>query len=111
MTSCQNSLTQKTRTKQWWKENFLLVKEAWDRDHLGKKDIHKPMDPDGMHPVVMTELSDTTFRWLTIIFEWLWRSGAVSECWEKANVTLIFKKGKKEDPENFNFSKDFSTPL
>ncbi|KAJ7399009.1 hypothetical protein BTVI_119316 [Pitangus sulphuratus] len=30
-----------------------------------------------------------------------WRSGEVSEDWNKANVTLIFKKGKKEDPGNY----------
>ncbi|KAJ7395231.1 hypothetical protein BTVI_156999 [Pitangus sulphuratus] len=35
---------------------------------------------------------------LMIIFERLWRSGEVPEDWKKLNVTLIFKKGKKEDP-------------
>lgn len=35
---------------------------------------------------------------MSVIFErsrWL---GEVSEDWKKANVTFIFKKGKKEDP-------------
>ncbi|KAJ7408521.1 rna-directed dna polymerase from mobile element jockey-like [Pitangus sulphuratus] len=30
-----------------------------------------------------------------------WRSGEVIEDWKKANVTLVFKKGKKEDPGNY----------
>ncbi|GAB0183856.1 mitochondrial enolase superfamily member 1 [Grus japonensis] len=30
-----------------------------------------------------------------------WRSGEVSEDWRKANVTPVFKKGKKEDPGNY----------
>ncbi|GAB0183432.1 mitochondrial enolase superfamily member 1 [Grus japonensis] len=30
-----------------------------------------------------------------------WRTGEVPEDWRKANVTLIFKKGKKEDPGNY----------
>ncbi|GAB0205522.1 hypothetical protein GRJ2_003017800 [Grus japonensis] len=30
-----------------------------------------------------------------------WRTGEVPEDWRKANVTLVFKKGKKEDPGNY----------
>ncbi|GAB0204475.1 mitochondrial enolase superfamily member 1 [Grus japonensis] len=38
---------------------------------------------------------------LFIIFERSWRTGEVPEDWRKANVTLVFKKGKKEDPGNY----------
>ena len=38
---------------------------------------------------------------LSIIFERCWRTGEVPEDWRKANVTPIFKKGKKEDPRNY----------
>ncbi|KAJ7410616.1 hypothetical protein BTVI_53109 [Pitangus sulphuratus] len=48
-TSPQESLTQDTRVKECWKEDFPLVKEDWVRE-LGKLDIHKFMGPDGMHP-------------------------------------------------------------
>ncbi|GAB0182171.1 mitochondrial enolase superfamily member 1 [Grus japonensis] len=30
-----------------------------------------------------------------------WRTAEVPEDWRKANVTLVFKKGKKEDSENY----------
>ncbi|GAB0179570.1 mitochondrial enolase superfamily member 1 [Grus japonensis] len=30
-----------------------------------------------------------------------WRTGQVPEDWRKASVTLVFKKGKKEDPGNY----------
>ncbi|GAB0199885.1 mitochondrial enolase superfamily member 1 [Grus japonensis] len=30
-----------------------------------------------------------------------WRTGEVPEDWRKASVTLVFKKGKKEDPGNY----------
>ncbi|GAB0190938.1 mitochondrial enolase superfamily member 1 [Grus japonensis] len=30
-----------------------------------------------------------------------WRTGEVSEDWKKANVTPVFKKGKKKDPGNY----------
>ncbi|GAB0185837.1 mitochondrial enolase superfamily member 1 [Grus japonensis] len=38
---------------------------------------------------------------VSIIFERSWRTGEVPEDWRKANVTLVFKKGKKEDPGNY----------
>jgi len=65
------------------------------RDHLSILDTHKSM---GMHPRVLRELADVIAEPLSIIFERSWRTGEVPEDWRKANVTPIFKKGKKEDP-------------
>ncbi|GAB0209251.1 mitochondrial enolase superfamily member 1 [Grus japonensis] len=59
------------------------------------------MGPDGMHPQVLKELADVIARPLSIIFERSWRTGEVPEDWRKANVTLVFKKGKEEDPGNY----------
>jgi len=70
------------------------------RDHLSKLNTHISMGPDGMHPQVLRELADATAQLLSIIFERSWRTGEVPEDWRKANVTLIFKKGKKEAPGN-----------
>lgn len=39
-----------TRVRECWKEEFSFVKEDWVRGHLGRLDIHKSMDPDGIHP-------------------------------------------------------------
>lgn len=36
-----------------------------------------------------------------IVSESSWRLGKVPEDWERANVTPVFKKGKKEDPGNY----------
>lgn len=49
-TSPEGSLTWETRVKECWKEEFSLVKEDRVREHVGKLNIHKPMDPDRMHP-------------------------------------------------------------
>lgn len=46
-TSPQESLTQEIRVKGCWKKD--LVKEDWNREHLGKIKIHKSMVPDGTH--------------------------------------------------------------
>ena len=57
--------------------------------------------PDGMHPRVLIELEDVIAEPLSIIFERSWRTGEVPEDWRKANVTSLFKKGRKEDPGNY----------
>ncbi|RMC04262.1 hypothetical protein DUI87_19081 [Hirundo rustica rustica] len=100
-TSPQGSLTQETRVKEWWEEDIPLVKEDWVREHLSKLDIQKSVGPEGIHPEVLKALADIIGRPLMIIFERLWRSGEVPEDWKKANVTLVFKKGMKEDPGNY----------
>ncbi|PKU43102.1 rna-directed dna polymerase from mobile element hypothetical protein [Limosa lapponica baueri] len=47
------------------------------------------------------ELADVIVKSLSIVFERSWRIGEVPEDWRKANVTSVFKKGKKEDPGNY----------
>ncbi|GAB0177598.1 mitochondrial enolase superfamily member 1 [Grus japonensis] len=54
-----------------------------------------------MHPRVLRELADVIAKPLSIISERSWRTGNMPEDWRKANVTLVFKKGKKEDLENY----------
>jgi len=59
------------------------------------------MGPDGMHPQVLRQLSDVIAKPFSIILERSWRTREVSQDWRKANVSPIFKKGKKEDPRNY----------
>ncbi|GAB0205476.1 mitochondrial enolase superfamily member 1 [Grus japonensis] len=89
------------KKKVWRKEDFALVEEDQVKDHLGKLNTHKSMGPDGMHPRVLRELADVVAVPLSIIFERSWRTGEVPEDWRKANVTPVFKKGKKDDPGNY----------
>ncbi|KFP27131.1 RNA-directed DNA polymerase from mobile element jockey, partial [Colius striatus] len=67
------------------------------KDLLAKLNTHKSMGPDGMHPRVLRELADVVAKPLSIIFEQSWRTG---KDWRKANVTPVFKKGRKDDPGN-----------
>jgi len=78
-----------------------LVKEDCVRDHLSNLDAHKSMGPNGMHPRVPRELADVIAEPLSIVFERSWTTGEMPKDWRKANVTPIFKKGKKEDPGNY----------
>ncbi|PKU35649.1 hypothetical protein llap_14051 [Limosa lapponica baueri] len=41
---------------------------------------------------------------------WSWRTGEVPEDWKKANITPVFKKGKKEDPGNIRLVSLTSVP-
>lgn len=52
----------------------------------------QPIGPDGLLPQGLTNV---IVRPLSIIFEKLWQSA--DSCWlEEANVTFIFRKGKKD---------------
>ncbi|GAB0204592.1 mitochondrial enolase superfamily member 1 [Grus japonensis] len=97
----QETQTLEVREKVWRKEDLPLVEEDQVREHLGKISNHKSMGPDWMHPQVLRELADVIAVPLSIIFERSWRTGEVPEDWRKASVTLVFKKGKKEDPGNY----------
>ncbi|KFP33470.1 LINE-1 reverse transcriptase, partial [Colius striatus] len=71
------------------------------KDQLRNLDAHKSMGTDGMHPRVLRELVGVIAKPLFIIFSELWRTGEVPEDWRRANVTPVFKKGKKEEPGNY----------
>ncbi|PKU39778.1 rna-directed dna polymerase from mobile element hypothetical protein [Limosa lapponica baueri] len=58
------------------------------------------MGPDVIHLRVLRKLADIIARPLSIIFEKSWKLRDIPEDWKKANVTLMYKKDLKEDPEN-----------
>ncbi|KGL87982.1 hypothetical protein N301_00239, partial [Charadrius vociferus] len=80
------------------------------RDMLQRLEVHKSMGLDGIHPRVLRELAGVLTRPLCIIYEQSWLSGEVPADWRLANVTLIYKKGRKEDPENYKLVSLTSVP-
>lgn len=60
------------------------------------------MGPVGMHPGVLRELADVIARSLPIIFEASWRLEEIPEAMKKIIFIPIFKKGKKEDSDNYS---------
>ncbi|PKU49450.1 rna-directed dna polymerase from mobile element hypothetical protein [Limosa lapponica baueri] len=77
----------------------LPVKEVCEL--LQVLDPYKLMGPENIHPKALKELVDVISRPLSVIFEKSWRLGDIPEDWKKTNVTFIYKKGLKEDPENY----------
>jgi len=63
--------------------------------------MHNSMRPDGVYPRVLRELGDEVAKPPAIIFKKSWQTGEVPSDWKRGNITLFFKKGKKEDPGNY----------
>uniref|UniRef100_A0A803TM50 Reverse transcriptase domain-containing protein n=1 Tax=Anolis carolinensis TaxID=28377 RepID=A0A803TM50_ANOCA len=71
------------------------------QEHLATLNEFKSPGPDQLHPRVLKELAEVISEPLAIIFESSWRTGEVPADWRRANVVPIFKKGKKNDPNNY----------
>ncbi len=57
--------------------------------------------PDGAHPKVLRELSQTLATPLALIFNTSLRTGILPEVWKLGNVSAIYKKGSKSQPGNY----------
>ena len=63
-----------------------------------------------MYPRAPRKLADIVTKPLPVIFEMSWQSGGVPHDWKKGNITPIFKKGKKDDPGNYQLVSLTSLP-
>ncbi|KAF4794900.1 hypothetical protein TURU_097774 [Turdus rufiventris] len=93
----------------------VIQKEAV-RELLSCLDVHKSMEPDGIHLRVMRELADELAKPLSIIYYQSWLTSEVPGDWKLANVRPFTKRvirlvdaGKSVDVVYLDFSKAFDT--
>lgn len=68
-----------TSGKAWSNEDFSSIREDQVRESLKRLDIHKSMDPDGIHPQGLRKLINIIASPLLIIFERSRGSGEVPQ--------------------------------
>ena len=62
---------------------------------------HKTPGPDQISPRVLKEMANVIAPILTVIFRKSYDSGIIPEDWKTANITPVFKKGKRCDAANY----------
>ena len=78
-----------------------VVEEVAVIDLLLHLDVHKSMEPDGIHPRILRELAEVLAKPLSIIYQQSWSTGEMPDDWKLVNVTPLYRKGQKEDPGNY----------
>ncbi|KAK4832543.1 hypothetical protein QYF61_023875 [Mycteria americana] len=78
-----------------------IIQEETVNDLLCHLDTHKSMGLDGIHLRVLRQLAEELAKALSIIYQQSWLTGEVPDDWRLANVTPIYKKGRKEDLGNY----------
>lgn len=68
---------------------------------IKKMKSSKSPGPDGIHPRIIKEGGEILVEPFRILFEESFRAGQIPTDWKTANVTAIFKKGKRNDPGNY----------
>ena len=72
------------------------VKKMLKMLHTGKAP-----GPDGINPMFLASTAESLATPITILFRKTLASGKIPDEWKKANVSPIFKKGKKSAPNNY----------
>ena len=79
----------------------IVITETDIVNKLSKLDPTKSEGPDGIHPRILKELSETLGVPLKILFDKTIREGRIPSRWKMAEVRPIFKKGNKSMPGNY----------
>jgi hypothetical protein len=64
-------------------------------------DESKSQGPDELHPKILKEMAEELAGPMSCVFRKSINEGVVPRQWKQANVTPIFKKGKKQRKENY----------
>ena len=79
----------------------INITESLVFDKLKKLKINKSPGPDNIHPRVINSAAKTLAKPLSIIFKTSLENKTLPDEWKHANISAIFKKGKKTLPQNY----------
>jgi hypothetical protein len=79
----------------------IEITEAGVTKMLKNLNPHKAAGPDNIRPLILKELHKEISPILTFMFQKSAKTGELPSEWRQANVAPIFKKGKKQLPENY----------
>ena len=81
--------------------NRIDISEQMVLKKLSELNVGKTPGPDGIHPKLIYELRNELVKPLTKLFQLSVESGVVPQEWKDARVSPLFKKGKRDAPENY----------
>jgi len=91
----------KDRTDRRTSEEDLVILPHMVENALLKLKTDKSPGPDNLHPMVLSRCAAAVSVPLSMIYNESIATGEVPEDWKLANITPLFKKGKKNDPANY----------
>ena len=79
----------------------ISIKTSGISKLLQNLNIHKAMGPDQINAKILRELQDILAPILEIIFNHSLNTGIVPSDWKMADITPLFKKGDRSQPNNY----------
>ena len=70
-------------------------------EKISKVNVNKSQGPDQIHNKMLFELRHELTKPLTELFKKSLASGQIPQDWRDANVIPLFKKGKRDQPQNY----------
>ena len=79
----------------------LFVTSEMIEKKIKKMKDNKSTGVDGIPPKLLKEIVEQISTPLAIVFNLSLEEGIVPSEWKEANITLLFKKGSRNKPENY----------
>ena len=79
----------------------LQITEAMVKKKLGGLNPNKSAGPDGLHPRVLSELSEVISKPLATIMQKSLTEEQLPQSWKDVHISPVFKKGSKSQRSNY----------